>query len=189
MLPAQRRLRTWWRETDARRGGPARPGPINGGGLGIPSSRCRRGSILRQAAGQVPRWIARAPTSMRCAPQRPRVCCAARVTPSPDGWLVRLAVGRAGGPVCSTAPPWLQPCRARPRLLLLLRGLPVPGRQREQRAAPAPLTGSGSARTGSQGHYSRLRRAARSPASYVPGSGCHNSRWPGTRWCGMNRGM
>jgi len=25
VLPAQRRLRTWWRETDARRGGPARP--------------------------------------------------------------------------------------------------------------------------------------------------------------------
>ena len=90
VLPAQRRLRTWWRETDARRGGPARPGPINGGGLGIPSSRCRRGSILPAGCGRSPGG-SRAPRR-RCA----------------DGWLVGLAGRRSGGPVCSTAP---QPCR------------------------------------------------------------------------------
>ncbi|KAG2613429.1 hypothetical protein PVAP13_4KG364188, partial [Panicum virgatum] len=68
--------------------------------------------------------------------------------------LVGSAGRRSGGRArllhCSSLVAAL-PCRARPRLLLLLRGLPVPGRQREQRAAPAPLTGSGSARTGSQG--------------------------------------
>ncbi|PUZ59675.1 hypothetical protein GQ55_4G061000 [Panicum hallii var. hallii] len=114
-------------------------------------------SLLDPAAGsRSPRSTARAPTSMRCAPaiararaQRVSVRCGSRRPPRRR--VVRLAVGRLGsGRARTAAAPLLLPGCSPAGRACCCQACQVASGSRGHRPR-SPLTGSGSARTGSQG--------------------------------------